>query len=117
MDWPPPRLALPRARRLRDQLEVGPRPELAQPAEDDGVARHREQDQEAEHRVAPELADLQAEQALLERADHDGAEHGAEHRSRPAEDVDAADHHRGDRLQLQPVAGLHGDVAEARRGT
>ena len=38
----------------------------------------------------------EAQQALIERADDDAAEHGAEHGSRAAEDVDAADHDRGD---------------------
>ena len=61
----------------RDQLQFRAAPKLAQALQDDGVARHRQQDQEPEHRVEPELADAEAKEALLERPDHHRAEHGA----------------------------------------
>ena len=77
------------------------RPQRAQALQDDGVAGDGKQDEQAEKRVAPELADLQPEQALLEDADHHGAEQGADHGSRAAENVDAADHDGRDDLAVQ----------------
>ena len=78
-----------------------------------GVARHRQQDEEAEHRVEPELADAQAKEALLERADQHRAEHRADDRSGAAEDIDAADDDRGDHAEFEPASGFDRDVAEA----
>ena len=77
------------------------RPQRAQALQDDGVARHRQQNEEAEHRIEPELADAEAEETLLERADHHGAEHRARNRSGAAKDIDAADDHRGDHAELE----------------
>ena len=83
-----------------------------QALQDNGVARHRQQNEEPEHRVEPELADAEAEETLFERPDHHGAEHRARDRSGAAKDIDAADDDRGDHAELEAAAGFDGDVAE-----
>ena len=45
------------------------------------------------------------------------AEHRAEHRPGAAEDVDAADHDRGDDVELEAASGDGVDAREARRRT
>ncbi len=102
-------------RRFGDEPQFGAAPQRPQALENDGVAGDGQQDQEAEQGVQPELADLQPEEALLEDADHHGAEHRANHRARSAEDVDPTDDDGGDHLKLQPDAGLDRDGAEARQ--
>ena len=59
------------------------------------------------------LTPCPAQQTLLQDLDQQHAQQRADHRAGPAEDVDAADHDRGDDLQLQPLRGGDGDVAEA----
>ena len=73
----------------------------AQTLQDHRVARDGQQDQQPEQRVAPEFADAEPEQALLQRADHDRAEHRAGNPSGAAEDIDAADDDGGDDVELQ----------------
>ena len=87
--------------------------EFGQAARQDGIGGDGEQDQGAEHRLAPELADDgPANEAGFQQVNQDRAEEGADDRSRSAEDIDAADDGGGDGFQLEPQARDHGDGAE-----
>src|SRR5262245_35308545 len=65
---------------------------LPQPACNTDVDQHREQDEEAEDGVAPELAHLRyADEALVELPDQHGTEEGAQDGPGASESADATD--------------------------
>ena len=84
----------------------------AKAPDENGQGGYPEQNEQAQQRVPPELADLQPEQALLENADHGGAQQRPENCSRAAENIDPAYDDRRDRFQLKAETGHNSDVAE-----
>ena len=90
------------------------RPAGREPLRQQAVDHDGEQDQDAEHGVAHELAHLRhPAEALVEQADQRGAEQRADDGAGAAERADAADDRGSDRLELQPAPGRDGDRAEA----
>ena len=77
-------------------------------------------DQAADHGALPEVADAEDRQRPVDGDEQEGADGGAPHGAAAAEDRDAADHHGGDRLQLEVAAGagegggVAGDGEDAR---
>src|SRR5690606_17820597 len=90
----------------------------AHPQGDEAAHQHRvggdrDEDQRPQHRLAPAFADHRpAHEAGFDEIDEHGADEGADHRSRAAEDVDPAHDRRRDRFQFEPESGDHCDVAE-----
>ena len=64
------------------------------------VEDHRAEDRSTGHRLQPELVDPEQLHAVLQHGEDDRAERRAVHRAAAAEDADAADHHRRNRLQV-----------------
>ncbi len=79
------------------------------------VDRDRGDDEHADQEIGPLRVGAQHAQAELEDADDQRAEEHAEDRAAPAEQRDAADHHRGDRLDVGELpAEAEGDTEPKR---
>ncbi len=81
----------------------------------DLVDRHGQDDHRAGDHLLPERRDADDDQAVGQEADHEGADDGAAYGAPTAGQGGAADHHRGDGVQLvelTQVGGGGGDVGD-----
>src|SRR5579863_2094612 len=69
-----------------------------------GVENHGKNREAADGEFEPIGVDLGHHEAVVDDADQKRADDGAEHRAYSAGERGAADHGRGDRLELEPVS-------------
>src|SRR3954447_70707 len=82
------------------------------PHGDQPVGADGQDDQRADDGLLPELVDVEHREGAADHREQQRAEAGAPNRAAAAEDRDAADHDRGDDVQLVAGAGRGVDGAE-----
>src|SRR5918996_2644850 len=104
------------ARCINLRAEPGTGLPTPQPLADEEIARNCGEDQRAEERISPELADLRnTQQALVEEVDKERSQKGADDGAGSTKDADPADNNGCDRGQLQAGSRVDRNRAEAKQ--